>query len=137
LYPADSSRSSRRPTIEVSPRREAIMSMHRIPDLRSLAMIPVLVFTILGGPAPALADDRTPVACGRTWTPVAIPHFGQDNLEDIASTSASDVWAVGETGARTTLIEHWDGSGWSRVPSPTPGSWADLTSVTAFTPTDA
>jgi hypothetical protein len=39
--------------------------------------------------------------------------------------SACDAWAVGSDasgGVRQTLTEHWDGSAWSVVSSPDPGS---------------
>ncbi len=39
--------------------------------------------------------------------------------------SAHNVWAVGQYEVNTsfnTLIEHWDGTWWSVVPSPSPGS---------------
>jgi hypothetical protein len=38
-------------------------------------------------------------------------------------TSDVDVWAVGSrigTGGDKTLIVHWNGSAWKRVPSPSP-----------------
>src|SRR6187397_3012783 len=47
-----------------------------------------------------------------------------EDLRGVAGTSAVDVWAVGDSydGARTnTLIEHWDGTSWVQVPSPSPG----------------
>jgi hypothetical protein len=48
--------------------------------------------------------------------------------------SPTDVWAVGDQGvtdsSSSTLIEHWNGTKWSIVPSPSPGSNGDLTGVT-------
>lgn len=59
----------------------------------------------------------------------------------VAGVSADDIWAVGNQSTPTaleTLIEHWDGSAWSIVPSPNaPGAartW--LTSVAAVSSTD-
>jgi hypothetical protein len=55
---------------------------------------------------------------------VPSPSVGvQDNsLKDVAVVSADDVWAVGEyttpDSVAHTLIQHWNGSGWSTVPSP-------------------
>jgi hypothetical protein len=61
-------------------------------------------------------------------------------LEDVAGTGPNDAWAVGhrviQDGEHTTfgpLIEHWDGSAWTRttfVPS------QSLAGVTALSPTD-
>jgi hypothetical protein len=43
----------------------------------------------------------------------------------VVAISADDVWAVGWTGGNSgpiTLIEHWNGSTWSVVPSPNPSA---------------
>lgn len=58
-------------------------------------------------------------------------------LYAITGTSASDVWAVGT--AAGTLVEHWNGTAWSIIPSPNAaGTTQDtLTAVTAFSSTDA
>jgi len=48
-------------------------------------------------------------------------------LVGVSATSADDVWAVGEylDGATVrTLVEHWDGTVWSLVASPSPGKRA-------------
>ena len=42
-------------------------------------------------------------------------------LNAVSTVSSSDVWAVGASGT-STLIEHWDGSRWSIVSSPSPGN---------------
>jgi len=52
------------------------------------------------------------------------------SLESVAGTSATDTWAVGST-AGQTLILHWDGSHWTRVPSPNLGPSDDLNAVAA------
>jgi hypothetical protein len=60
-------------------------------------------------------------------------------LNGITALSPSDVWAVGESGpnvnsngaAAATLTEHWNGSAWSVVPSPSPNVNAYLNGVTA------
>ena len=51
-------------------------------------------------------------------------------------------WAVGEdVGAGTavggsTLIEHWNGTTWSIVPSPTPGAYPELSGVVGRSASD-
>jgi hypothetical protein len=35
--------------------------------------------------------------------------------------SANDVWAVGAAGGNA-LVEHWDGTSWSTISSPNPGT---------------
>ncbi len=86
---------------------------------------------------------------GTAWTRVPSPSpggpTGDSLLHAVAATSASDAWAVGgyDTGSGTegrTLAEHWDGTAWTRVPSPTPGGTtggATLTAVAATSPSDA
>jgi hypothetical protein len=65
---------------------------------------------------------------GSSWSIVASPNVGSsDNvLYGVAASSTTDVWAVGESGdpgnsPTQTLIEHWDGTSWSVVPSPNQG----------------
>jgi len=61
---------------------------------------------------------------GSSWSIAPSPNVShKDNfVNSVAAVSASDVWAVGYTYAtgspNQTLIEHWNGSSWSVVPSP-------------------
>src|SRR5439155_1418407 len=61
---------------------------------------------------------------GTSWSSFSSPNGGSsDNyLFDVTCTSGSNCWAVGwyETGNSSvqTLIEHWNGTSWSIVPSP-------------------
>src|SRR5690349_6149401 len=58
------------------------------------------------------------------------------------SARANDIWAVGETAGGSsaldgsTLIEHFNGSDWNIVPSPTPGAVPMLTGVAGRSATD-
>jgi hypothetical protein len=83
---------------------------------------------------------------GQRWTVVASPGTGggPSILLAVSATSATDVWAVGDASpaaggpATATLIEHWNGTGWTRVASPSPSPATDvLPSVSADSPTDA
>ena len=65
---------------------------------------------------------------GGTWTQVPSPNVSgttNDSLTAVRATSATDVWAVGNytnsNNVSQTLILHWNGSAWTRVPSPNPG----------------
>lgn len=78
--------------------------------------------------------------CGPDWQPVQSPNYGTDNhneLSAVAALSESDVWAVGyyreiaPSSYERTLIEHWDGTAWSVVPSPNVGSDENLLSGVA------
>jgi hypothetical protein len=106
----------------------------------SMALILVAVFS-----AGATAQPLPP------WGVVASPNQGNldNSLKAIAGLTANDLWAVGEynpgvpptaTGRRT-LIERWNGSQWSIVPSPNPDfpgmDYATLEDVVVISPTDA
>jgi hypothetical protein len=112
-------------------------------ELRRAIMRPALatrVVCVVGAAvvvvcAPAPAEGRIWVAPTTLAGSAPIPGA----FEAVADTSASDVWAVGQTAVGTgrTLIAHWNGASWASVPSPSPGSSASLTGVEATAATDA
>jgi hypothetical protein len=66
---------------------------------------------------------------GTSWSIVASTNpdpSGPSDLDGIAAISANDIWAVGTSGGAfvvptaKTLTEHWDGTSWSIIPSPSP-----------------
>jgi hypothetical protein len=67
---------------------------------------------------------------GSSWTIISTPNAGTsfgdyDVLKGITAVSASNVWAVGYAGNASSpndkaLIEHWNGTSWTIVPSPNP-----------------
>jgi len=79
---------------------------------------------------------------GTGWSavPAATDSNGAaDVLDGVAAASATDVWAVGNhfdtaIGGDDGLIEHWNGSRWSIVPSPI--SAASLSSVAVISASD-
>ena len=78
-----------------------------------------------GSPRLTLAEHWN----GHKWRVVPSPSpGGADNiLLAVAAVSAHDVWAVGSFvvsgfGPSQTLIEHWNGTSWSVVASPSPGT---------------
>src|SRR5262249_36620895 len=80
---------------------------------------------------------------GTRWSIVDAPQPGseRDILFGASALSTSDVWAVGDQegadGRFRTLVEHWDGAGWSVVPSPSPGATGShLYAVAAIGPRD-
>lgn len=81
---------------------------------------------------------------GTSWqvTPTVDPTGNVDVLSGVADVSPANAWAVGysqtSTGEPTALIQHWNGSGWSRVPGGTsPTSSAEtLNAVAAVSATD-
>jgi plastocyanin len=77
------------------------------------------------------------------WNIVSSPnHTGAANnyLNAVSALGPNDIWAVGywyNSSPAKTLIEHWDGTQWSVVPSPDPGaSRNELYGVTAIAPND-
>jgi hypothetical protein len=76
---------------------------------------------------------------GTAWTvvPMAQPGTNTPTIGAVTAISATNAWAVGsDIGATSavggsTLIEHWNGTSWSIVPSPTPGADPGLTGVAA------
>lgn len=81
---------------------------------------------------------------GALWSIVPSPNRQNDvssQLYSVSAASANDVWAVGSShngGAPTrTLIQHWDGSQWSVIPSPSPdGQLNELYGVAALSNND-
>jgi hypothetical protein len=64
---------------------------------------------------------------GTSWSqvPSPSPSATLNELLGVAATSARNAWAVGlyanSHNSLQTLIEHWNGTSWKRVPSPNPG----------------
>ena len=79
---------------------------------------------------------------GTAWRVVRMPPVKSPNrnaffqFNAVKANSPSDVWAVGDRGvidvpsSQKTLIEHFNGTAWSIVPSPSPGSIDVLSGVT-------
>jgi Phosphoesterase family len=82
---------------------------------------------------------------GAKWTVVPTPNPGRarDVLFSVKAISDTDVWAVGgreqgSNGVFRTLIEHWNGSSWTVVPSPDPApNGNELFAVTGSGPDSA
>lgn len=83
---------------------------------------------------------------GKNWTVVPSPNpTGKTYvvLNGVAAVSANDIWAVGHSGDPSsiplqTLTEHWNGTSWSIIPSPSPGTYNGnvLTAVAAVSAND-
>lgn len=122
-------------------------SSQKLPATRGLGLFAV-----------AATSARDPWAFGRTFangtfTPVALRRTGSRwvtaspparlvpnlALESGALTTPADVWAVGLSDQlASTVLIHWNGRAWSRVPSPTPGAGGTtLNQVAAISRDDA
>ncbi len=63
------------------------------------------------------------------WHVVAAPKLHSATLEAVTAVSAKDVWAVGNQytkSGQVTLVLHYDGRSWTRVPSANPGTGSDF-----------
>ncbi|HUI44150.1 MAG TPA: hypothetical protein VL523_19465 [Terriglobia bacterium] len=74
-----------------------------------------------------LAATAVTLAAGSDWKVVSSPNrTNTNNLYGTAAVSPSDVWAVGydysNSNVQMTLTERWNGTNWSMVPSPNPGT---------------
>ncbi len=83
---------------------------------------------------------------GASWTQQPSPNPAGarrgNELNAVAATSASNAWAVGiysNGTAYQTLTEHWNGTIWAQVPSPSPSSSGDnlLSAVAATSASNA
>jgi alpha-tubulin suppressor-like RCC1 family protein len=86
---------------------------------------------------------------GTAWSNVAVPvpaDTGQASFSGVDDLSPTNAWAVGDWEAsgsveEQTLIEHWNGTAWSIVPSPNPGGTTsgsddELTAIAGVGPDD-
>ena len=77
-----------------------------------------------GGPLATLAQHWD----GTRWTTYPLPNVGvqENTLLGVSMPTSGKAWAVGYYVSgqflQSTLIEHYDGSTWSVVPSPSPGA---------------
>jgi len=102
-----------------------------------VSALAVLLVVVVPASARGYGSPRsTPGQCD--WQVVASPNEGQDSaLKDVLALSSTNVWAVGTAGQirsgdgpTAPLIEHWDGSAWTAVPSPfMPKGQAELRSI--------
>src|SRR5215471_16759378 len=95
-------------------------------------------------PSPTPVGETELYAVAATSARNAWAVGGGGALFGVAATSAGDAWAVGCAGncfqgfgGIKTLILHWNGTAWTRVPSPSPGVGSALSSVTAVSATSA
>jgi hypothetical protein len=81
---------------------------------------------------------------GTSWhtVPLAQPGSGSGKITAVAAISPTNAWAAGEATGGTspvgggTLIEHWNGTSWSVVPSPTPGFEPQISGIAARSASD-
>jgi hypothetical protein len=77
---------------------------------------------------------------GQGWSRVSVPSPGYAaELNGVAATSATDIWAVGQyqadSGDQRPLVLHWDGATWTAGEPPGPDGHLLLNGVAARSPT--
>ncbi|HZD00938.1 MAG TPA: hypothetical protein VFA46_12330 [Actinomycetes bacterium] len=116
--------------------------------LAGLAAVALATVLALGSaPAGAAVPTRTLAAAALQagtagWEVVPTPPLrGQTDLTDVVAFGPADAWAVGyvrdQRPGQRTLTLHWDGTQWTRVPSPSRSldeNW--LVAVAGSSPTD-
>ena len=100
-----------------------------MPFLKRSTLIGVLATVVITLLLHAQLTEAAPALTCPGWNLIASPSRpGSYNfLSGVAALSTTDVWAVGDFFDNSsfkdqTLIEHWNGSTWSIVSSPNPGS---------------
>jgi len=98
------------------------------------------------GPSPSPSPTSSPTApvCVPSWEQVASadPSEASNALLAVTAISAGEAWAVGATGLDpltpiTALVQRWDGTAWTAVEAPSPGSERnELLAVDASEPND-
>ena len=83
---------------------------------------------------------------GATWSVTVLPQPAASGpsspvLHGVTAIASNNVWAVGENEevpglGLSTLIEHWNGTAWSIVASPTPGAYPLLNAVAGRSASD-
>jgi hypothetical protein len=112
-----------------------LSSVAPIPDTRNWWSVG---FGYVGSTRPTLIEYWT----GQVWKIAPSPSPGSLDslLNGIAALSTSDAWAVGDYAdigfSYVGLIEHWDGSSWSIVKSPSPGTEDFLLAVAPVSSND-
>jgi hypothetical protein len=96
-----------------------------------MGMFAILLFRAGGADATALTQNTSM----KSDVPDHRHFIGAYVLNAVAAVSSSDVWAVGYLNDGT-LIEHWDGTQWSIVPSPNGGTYSELFAVSVVSATN-
>jgi hypothetical protein len=69
---------------------------------------------------------------GSTWSEFPLPNLGinQNTLFGVSELPSGSTWAVGfyldANWVDQTLVEHWNGSAWTVIPSPSPGAQGNI-----------
>src|SRR5690348_10520518 len=106
-------------------------SRHRAPFFGAAVLAGAALAGVLSA-APAGASASTQPRTASATTSFTVNGF----FNGVTATSASDAWAVGGNNG-STLIAHWNGTAWKRVPSPNRPAPDVLFGVAAASPSNA
>src|SRR5258708_26893228 len=89
---------------------------------------------VVAGALTGIASGGASASSCVSWTGVQPPNpsLSVNSLSSVAVLSSCNAWAVGAYSNGTagqTLIEHWNGSSWTQVASPNPGSSSQHTAL--------
>jgi hypothetical protein len=141
---SSAARASAASTVACGPEWSTVPSVTTLQDPRGIGVVAPDDIWIVGTQAVPVAKVHTAAEHwdGAEWTlvPTVDPGLGENALNGVAVVATDDVWAVGfmqpqkkTSNAFRTLIEHWDGTQWSVVPSPSVGDGSNtLTGVSAL-----
>ncbi len=111
----------------------SIRLMHRMPTILQSLVAVLVVGALLGSFLALFASRYTmtshpgpqPSSLNSPWQLIPSPNISTNSwLINVSAISTKDAWAVGSSSPRSdgnssqTLIEHWNGTNWSIVPSP-------------------
>ena len=104
---------------------------------------PLATAALLIAPGAAFPAAKAQAAPCLPWTSTLPPSPGAGDNEffGVSALSACDVWAVGNyrtvsNGPLLSLAEHWNGTAWKQVSSPSPGQVNELSGVATTSATD-
>ena len=118
--------------------------MKKLPLLRLQFCNPVLLLALVLCSAGLLLSATTLPASAAPWSVVPSPNTSStqtNSLDSVDCTSATDCWSVGsydKAGVQRTLIQRWNGTSWTIVPSPNSGAAENnvLNSVACTSPAE-
>lgn len=106
---------------------------------RGLRTLILVMFSTPAFSLSGIAVASSAQACDGTWQVQRSANIGSQSgtLFSTHGTSGSDVWGAGVLGTFTPLIEHWDGSRWTRTRARVSGIGGSLGGVFALTSSNA
>jgi hypothetical protein len=102
-------------------------------ELDDLAIVSATNIWAVGGVGGATPAALTMHFNGVQWIRVSAP---TGFLSAVTALAGNNVWAVGSRIGTGALIEHWNGTAWKVVPSPTTSTIGILTAISAISASD-